>query len=341
MDPLSFQKEIVSESRKTFYLINGTEPGAVALCLEAARKAVSPAFFQLNFRKYHAEELNKNGWNRLAGELATNPFGEPPRVVMVRLTEGDKFSSDASEVLTKLRPKINPATSLVMVVDSIPDERFKFFKQVVNEGLEVDCRPPVKGALPQWLVEQFASRQTKLTLDGAKAMIERVGDNALILAAEAEKLSIFPGSSVVFGPKEVQQWVSLGPTAEIYELGSPLGAGRLDKALPTLLDLLSQTDPMPLLWAVGTHFMRLLRMKSFIIAQRGQFSDQKLAAVAGVSPGMVYRLKPQLENWSLGKLKKALAALEAANRAMVTSRSAPHLILEELSVQLGLLGASR
>ncbi|MDR2442503.1 MAG: DNA polymerase III subunit delta [Deltaproteobacteria bacterium] len=341
MDVKSFQNEIASAARRTFYMVNGNEPMAVAACVEAAKKAVLPSFFQLNWRQYYAEDLNKGGWARLGSELATNPFGGPPRIIMIRIGENDKFPAEANEVLTRVRPKINPTNTLLLVVDSIPDERFKFFKDVIKEGLEVDCRPPVKEAFNKWLIDQFAARGVKLTKDGAKTMIDRLGDNPSILIGEAEKLSLFPGSKVVLGAKEVQQWVSLGPTAEIYELGLPLGSGQLERALPILMDLLSQNDPIPLLWAIGTHFMRLLRLKSFILANDGQVSEQRLAAAAGVSPGMLYRMRPQLDSWSFGRLKEALKALENANRALVTSRSSPAIILQELVVHLGCLGDSR
>jgi hypothetical protein len=50
-------------------------------------------------------------------------------------------------------------------------------------------------------------------------------------------------------------------------------------------------------------------------------------------------LRPQVESWTMPRLKKAMRALLDSQRALVTSRAPKTLIFEELAVKLGLLGA--
>jgi DNA polymerase-3 subunit delta len=337
MDPFSFEREIASPDRRAFYVIVGDEPTGLATCLKAAKAAVDPDFFQMNYRQRHAEDLNKAGWGALEGELAAHPFGRPPRVVVVRVGVSDKFPSEAAAELARIKPRINPDATLCVFFDAVPDARLKFFKDAAKEGLEVDCLPPEARDLPRWLIGRFRARGAVLTPEGARAVIERAGTDIGVLEGEAEKLSIFPGGEGPIGPAEAARWVSLSPTAEIYELGGPLGAGRLDQALSTLLDLSSHAAPMSLIYMVGTHFLRLLALQSRLQAAGGRLGDQVLADAASVKPGQLRHLRPQLERWTMGRLKEAMAALEGAHRAMVTSPAGQKIVLEELAVRLGVL----
>jgi DNA polymerase-3 subunit delta len=246
-----------------------------------------------------------------------------------------------SEILLSIKNRGNPSTTLVIVSESDPDGRLKFFKEIAKEGLEVDCRPPTGRELPAWLIGRFRAKGATLTMDGARAIIERAGEDIGVLEGEAEKLSLFPGPEAgPVGPAEAERWVSLGPTAEIYELGSPLGAGRLDRGLSTLMDLLRADFPMKLIYPIGTHFRRLLALKAVQRARGSDLDDQALAAAIGVKAAMIRFIRPQLASWTLPRLKEAVAALEEAHRAFVTSRLSQDMILQALAVKLGVLAGA-
>jgi DNA polymerase III delta subunit len=337
MKPLDFEKQISSPQRKSFYLIVGGEPNALRRCVEAARKAVNPNFMHFNYRQYVVEDLAKSGgWHRLRVEAATNPFGPPPRMILVRVNEDEKLSAEAQGIFTEIKNAKNPSVTVVLAFDSPPDGRVKFYKEVAGEGLEVDCRAPVKAALLKWLIEQFKQRQCELTNDGARAMIERLGTHPGLLLGEVEKLSIYPGPKTTFGVKEVKELVPFGLTAEIYELGVPVGEGRLSVAIPTLLELLGKVDPLPLTYALATHFRRLIHLKSLLLVQPDS-SNSELASATGVHSFKIAEFINQLSYWSMERLKKALSAIQASNMALVTSRASPVIVLQELVVKLGLM----
>jgi DNA polymerase-3 subunit delta len=341
MEVTQFETEISSPERKPFYLVAGGEPSATRCCLEAARKAVSPAMFQLNYRQYHVEELNKTSWKRLGQDLLANPFGQPPKIVVLLLTENEKLTAENLETISKLRPRIIGNATLVLILEGTPDARLKFYKEVAKEGLEVDCRIPDRHGLPKWLMERLRERGLSASPDVARAMIDRIGPNPGVLLSEADKLALYPGTQGSLSLSHIRSFVSLGPTAEIYELGNPLGQGRLEKAIPTLLDLLEKNDPMPLIYAVGTHFRRLLRMAVILEANGGRASDEELAKAASMSSLQARRFREQLDLWTLASLMEALRAIEDAQRTMVTSGLPASLVLEALSVKLGCLALGR
>ncbi|MDR1545382.1 MAG: DNA polymerase III subunit delta [Deltaproteobacteria bacterium] len=332
-----FEKEMASAQRRPFYCIFGGDPSAVRRAVEAARRVVAPAYRSLNYRQFAWDELGKGGMERVVLEAAANPFGEPPRVALVRFSEDEKVTAEALEPLVKMLKKPNPSSTVVLAFSGAPDARFKLFKDAVKTGCDVDCRVPDKRDLPAWLEDRFAERGATLTSEGAKAIIERMGDNLGALLGEADKLSLWPGGQTRLGPAQVRELVSLGPTAEIYELGQPLGAGRLDEALPTLLDLLEKNNARPLLWAVGTHFRRLLRLKAMLDASQGRVGNGELASEMGVQVFAVNRLRAQAERWSWARLKKALAAIGETHRLLVTSPVGDAMALQALAAKLGSL----
>lgn len=337
MEPEAFEREIRSPERKSFYLVLGVEPSAVSRCLDAAKAAVDPGFLQMNFRHYRADDLNKSGWSRLEADVTVNPFGPPPKVLVVRVASQDKFSAETSEIMRRVKAKINKLSTLVFFCEDIPDVRLKFFKELAKEGGEVNCRAPEGNELPKWLIGRFRARGATLTMDGARTIIERAGDDLRMLECEAEKLSIYPGQDFPIDSKVAASLVSLGPTAELYELGAPLGEGRLDKALPRLFDLLETMPLMRIIYAIGTHFTRLLAVKSLEAARGRELDDQAIASAAKINIYAVRHLRPQLAKWTLPMLKEAIAALEEAHRALFSSKAGGDLILQSLAVKLGVL----
>ena len=237
--------------------------------------------------------------------------------------------------LTRLKSRINPAVTLVLFIESVPAN--KVFKELAEEGREVDCRTPSGPDLIPWLIGRFAAKGAVITPEGARAMIDRAGGDPGVLEGEAEKLSLFPGADGPIGPAEVRRWVSLSPTAEIYELGTPLASGRLGEALPTMMDLLGQASPISLMYPLGAHFRRLLKLQSLIQARGGEIDDQALAAACGVKIGFMRYARPQLRIWTMGRLKMAMAAIAQAHKDLVTVRADGRMVFQELVVKLGVL----
>jgi DNA polymerase-3 subunit delta len=350
-----FEIEITSPQRKPFYVVVGDDPSAVHRCLEAARKAVDPALYQLNYRQYGLEALKKStskrsaqesevasgrddlktvAWVRMTQELTTNPFGKPPRIVLILLSENENPSAEVLEKLLNFRPLIVRSATLILMQRSAPDARLKFFKTVQKDGLLVDCQLPSRANLPNWLVAKFKEQGLRIGPDAVRAMIDRIGSNPGILLSEIGKLAVYPGPSVIITKEHIRTLVSLGSTSAIFELGSPLATGRLEKAVPILMDLLAANDAIPITSALGTHFRQLTHIKVIIEAKNGWVSDEELAAATGVNQYRLKLFREQLELWTLPRLREAMAAIVECQRTLVTSSMTRDLPLQALVVKL-------
>ncbi|MDR0354319.1 MAG: DNA polymerase III subunit delta [Deltaproteobacteria bacterium] len=332
-----FIKELSSPRRKPFYLVFGGDPAATRLCLETARNVVDPSFAAFNYRQFSLEELEKSKWKQLTSELISCPFGPAPKIVVLLVNETEKPSADGLESLGKLRPRINSASTLIMILQGKADERFKFFKDVAKEGVDVDCRAPDKANLPGWLIARFKDQGLKIDPDTARFMIDRIGQNPGALLNEVAKLAVYPGPEKPINVKDISSFVCHGPTAEMYELGAPLAEGKLQTALPILSDLLETSAPLVILKALGTYFFKMIRVKAILDETEDKATNAALSSGSGAHPFQVKRIRSQLEHWSLPALKTALEALEETQRAMVTSSAPPELALQALAVKLACL----
>jgi DNA polymerase III delta subunit len=148
---------------------------------------------------------------------------------------------------------------------------------------------------------------------------------------------LYPGTEVNITNKDINELVCFGPTAEVYELAQPLGQGKLETALPILMDLLERTAIMPLLYALGTYFRRLLRIKAVIESAKSWVSDEELVTATENSLYNVQQARPQADRWSMAKLRKVSLILEETQRTIVTSPLPPELVFQAMVIKIGCL----
>jgi DNA polymerase III delta subunit len=336
MDVNVFEREIVSPQRKPFYLIAGGDPSAVSRCLEAARRAVSPALFELNYRQYGLEELIKFP-GRFEGDLLANPMGKPPKIVVLALDPNDKLKAENLAFLSALKPKISRNVTLLLVVNGTIDNRLKFFKEISQAGLIIDCQAPTIYNLPNWLIGKFKEKGLRLGREAAALMIDRAGTSLGVLLSEIEKLAIHPGPSVVISTEHIRTLVSLSSTARIVELSSPLAKGRLDKALPIMTDLLETASPVGIIMVLASHFEQLFRLKVVMEASGGQAPDALLCAESGLAPNQIKYYREEIAFWSLATISQAHSVIQDYLRSVLAGQSPGPVTLSALAIKLASL----
>ena len=327
MTPAQFIKEIKSPARRPLYVVSGGEPSAVADCLAAAFEAVDEGFRDFN---HQVLELAAGQAGRLCGEAGTMPFFVEPRVIVAK---NPPWGGEDWNALADYLEDPNPAATVVMVVDK-PDARLRFFKKVKAAGAEVEAKTPKGAALTKWLVERFEERGVSINQEAARLIIERAGQELPALLGEAEKLSLYLGQGGRVTPELVRELVSLTPDANVFELGEALGRRDFKTALAVLLELLATEHHLPVLAMMVRHFRIMLQIKTRQ-ASRGQSrlgADQ--ASELGLHPFVLEKTQSQAASWSWEELSSALAALENAHRALVTTSTDPQAVLENLVLTL-------
>ncbi|MDR2140576.1 MAG: DNA polymerase III subunit delta [Deltaproteobacteria bacterium] len=325
MEVSQFIEEVGGPARRPFYLAVGADPQAQNKVIQAARSVVNPDFFDFNFQSFKTDDVD---WGQILESASTGPFFLPPRVVIIKR---EKYLPAELDRLARYLEKPHPDNIVVLIAEN-PGEKQKFFKDQADLGLEVNCRAPQKSELPGWLVKQATALGCQLTLDGARSMVERIGENLYLLLGELEKLSIYPGPGTPITAREIRALVSLTPTAAIYELGDPLANQNVPAAIQALLDLEENSSSFSLLYTVGNHFLRLVKFK--ISLETANPESLSGPAPLGYKPYYFNNLRSQVSKWPWARLAEALTAIHQAHRTMITVSTSQSAILEELSLSL-------
>jgi len=189
-------------------------------------------------------------------ELWTLPFFSKMRLVIVE---------DADVFITKHRKDLEtyvekPSRSGILLFQSkqwLATTRLA--KLVEKCGLAIDCSGPREGELAGWLVQLAGTRdQVHLDPDAARLLVELIGPEVGILAAEVEKLAVYAGDSRHIERQDVAKLVGAGRVETIWNSldAATSGQGRL--ALEHLDTLLAAGEfPTPLLAAMSANLLKI------------------------------------------------------------------------------------
>ena len=174
-------------------------------------------------------------------ELRTLAFFSSRRVVLVE---------DADPFVTRYRTELEayvqaPSQNgvLALLVKTWPSNT-KLAKLVEKSGLALDCSSPNEKDLVPWLIQLAATKhEAQLDSSAAKLLVELVGAEVGILAAEIEKLSVYVGSGGRIERDDVSRMVGAGRIETVWKVLDAATLGDAALAVRHLDDLLASGEP--------------------------------------------------------------------------------------------------
>jgi DNA polymerase-3 subunit delta len=172
-------------------------------------------------------------------ELRMLPFFTSRRIVVI--DEADPF-------VTKYRREIEAHVEapkgdgiLVLMLKSLPSNT-RLSRLIDESGLALDCNSPPEKDLAAWLMEFAAKFQTHLDPDAAGLLLELVGADVGILAAEVEKLAVYVGASGRVRRADVSKVVEAGRIETVWHILDAATTGQAAAAIKHLDDLLASGE---------------------------------------------------------------------------------------------------
>jgi DNA polymerase-3 subunit delta len=255
---------------------------------------------------FRGDETN---WTRVVEAARTGSLFAARRAVVVR--NADALKGDGEEMVGYLEDP-SPDVSLILLTVK-PDKRKTVWKRLM-EGATVVPAEPLKGrALRARVAERVRQRRLPLRDDGLEELLERVGQDLRRLMGELDKLEAF-GSAAPLSAENVAAVLGRGMAPPLYRLGDAFASRRGRETLEILQSLLEEGEvPLKVL---GT-FHRSLRQVRGALALRGSRSArEELVSRLGVLPFKVGDVLEASRRWSEEDLRRAFAALDAADRRM-------------------------
>lgn len=254
MDALEWLRDPSKEPIRPVYTVFGDDSYLIRESIAAIARTVLP------------EEDLEAGMSRFTGatttlasvldEVSTLPFFSRRRLVVV--DEADTFVTKHRKDLEAYVGAPSRSGSLLLQVKQWPATT-RLAQLVEKAGLAINASAPRESELASWVIELARSRfGTRLAADGAKLLVELVGPEAGLLAAEVEKLAVYAGESKKIERDDITKLVGGGRVEKIWSVLDAATTGKGSVALEQLENILGDGEhPVGLLAAMSTSLLKV------------------------------------------------------------------------------------
>ena len=331
MNALDWLRETGEQPIRAVYTVYGDDSYLIRESITAVARKVLP------------DDDREAGTSRFSGpattlatvldEVCTLPFFSRRRLVIVE---------DADPFVTKYRKDLeayvtNPSITgtLLLQVKQWPATT-KLAQLVENSGLAINASAPREKELVSWLTELARTRfDVQLTADGARLVVELVGPEAGLLAAEIEKLAVYAGDSRRIERADITRLVGGGRVETIWKTLDAVTTGQARLALEHLDNLLAAGEqPTPMVAAMSAS---LLKTHHAGRLRAARISLDEACRIAGIPAFAVDKTRKQHAHLGPRRVDQLPATLLQADLDLKGgSMLDPRTILEILLVRLSL-----
>lgn len=278
-------------------------------------------FWKKSFQEKHGEynlsviDGVKETANSLISECEAMPFlGEKRLIVIEGLPPamGDKI--DEKKVNAILRFLENaPETSVIVFVNSKPDKRTKFYKQLLKTATVEEFKPIDTEELNAWVLREIQERKGKILPSATLYLIEKTGNNLWSLHNEIDKLLAYAGEKPI-SENDIENLVTPFYDVNVFKLTDCIGAKKAKEAIEMLNKLVdSGNSSMQIFNLIIRQFRIFLQ-----IEEMKTQSPSNIASALKLHPFVVQSSLKQLKAFSKNELLKAYKDLLKIDEKMKT-----------------------
>ena len=318
------------------YLFYGEESYLREYYLGVLRKTLVPAEFEeFNYHRMEGKDLSIQ---TLADAVEAMPMLAERTLVEVTDLDLFKLNEDQREKLIALLNDIPPYCCIVFVYDTIeykPNRTMKKLMKAVTDHLEtVEFRPASGSELTAWIARRFRALGKDIDRQTAEYLIFTCGDLMTGLVPEIQKIASYAKGAAVT-QKDIDAVADPVLSAEVFKLSDAVVQGKSDQAAAILGDLLKmQTDPIPILAALGSQLRRLYTARMAIDSGKGKEWLMELWGMKYDYPARA--LLAAARNTTVDWCADAVRQCQALDQRMKSQRGAdPAGELKLLLVRLG------
>jgi DNA polymerase-3 subunit delta len=329
---LDWLRDAAGQPVRPVYAVYGNDHYLVRESIAAVSRAVFP------------ESEDEAAVSRFAGaqaaladvrdELFTLPFFSRRRLVIVE--EADTFVTKHRKELEAYAERPSSSGHLILQVKQWTSTT-RLAKLVDKVGLAIGCNPlPEKQAqkVVSWLTQYARTRcEAQLEPAAANLLVELVGLEIGILAAEVEKLAVYAGDAKRIERADVARMVDAGRVETVWKALDAATTGQAQSALELLDNLLAAGEaPVMLLAAMSASLLK--------VHHAGRLRGARLALdeacrIAGVPPFAVEKTGRQHAHLGPHRVAQLPSMLLRADLDLKGGSSAePRVVLERLLVGL-------
>jgi DNA polymerase-3 subunit delta len=320
----SFSSYFNHTLEESLFVIYGEERYFFNMLLEKIEDAVfkNKADKDLNYHVFYGTESSISD---ILSACLSFPMLADHKLVVIK--EFDKLPVFDKDSFLKYISNPQPSTILVLIADKFGGN--KFYNDILNQAVSVNCKNLSNGEVYQWSVERFKAAEIKSNKESIAFLIENIGPNLSRLDLEIEKIINFLGSDQLLTIEIVSQITGFAREVNIFNFQKVLAVKDLKTGLKIGYHLLEQGQSMAaILPMVFIFFRRVWIVKQLI--NRNNSQNEILEMLGGTSYS--YRdIFASHGNFSYQHLELIFEKLLEAELQLKTSQKSPESILTILS----------
>ncbi|HSX16675.1 MAG TPA: DNA polymerase III subunit delta [Patescibacteria group bacterium] len=241
----------------------------------------------------------------MRGGAASLPFLTARKLIVLR--EPSKQKAFA-EQLPDILKDVADTTDLIIVEPKL-DKRLSYYKTLKKETDFREFADLDANGLAHWAAGYAKERGGTLSATDARVLVDRIGPNQQLLAAEVEKL-------VAYDPQVSKQAIELlvepMPQSTVFELLDAAFAGRAARALALYKEQRAlKVEPQAIIAMLAWQLHVLA-----LVASAGTRTADAIAREGKINPYVVRKTQGLTHNLSLEQVKRMIADLLTLDRKM-------------------------
>ena len=293
---------------KPVYLITGGDRPKIQRALRRLRDRIGDDAVEL------LTANDAGGEDAVAACNSMGLLGAGRRLVIVE--DVDRWKAADVKTVTAYLAAPAPDTVLALIAPELKKDS-ALVKACAKAG-DVLVYDVAKRRLPEWVSKQFADRGVKVDPEGARLLVEIVGEDPEELASEVDKIATWAGGEPV-GPREIERLAAGCAEVPGYELTDAWGRRDLPAALSACQSLLERSgDPasrtVPSL--IGLLVAHVGRVRDCQVLAAEGLSAREAAARLKRHPFYVEKLYAQARNYGPDELREAVVRLAQLDHAV-------------------------
>ena len=246
------------------------------------------------------------------------PFLSGRRIVVLEAGLGSLRSKADRDEFLALLGSVPASTALIIIEPEVLKPDHWLLNWAGNQGESVSRKAmplPRGGALVKWVVEYTRKNGGEMTFQAAQHLVNLVGDDNRLAAAEADKLMAYVGYGRSVEVDDVDLLTAPVPQADIFDMVDALGARNGRVALNLLQDLLATRDAFQLFGMIVRQ-VRLLLLAKELVAER--LPQSAAAKALGVSDYVASKIAVQAANFDAAALENLYFRLDEIDHRIKT-----------------------
>jgi DNA polymerase-3 subunit delta len=265
-------------------LLHGPDPQLLDDALAAATRGLfrDASEAALGREVFDGTEVSVDDVVRAASTL---PFMSAMRLVAVRRCQA--LPAKGADALAAYARNPNPSTALLLLADeslaASRDRRDHWLLGAVPAAAGVALATREGRSAEAWLRQRAEAEELTVSEEGARLLVQWVGDDSATLLGEARKAALAGGpDNRTVGVKEVTAVVGEHRLSSVFDLTRAVQRREAGTALGTLDRLLATEEPMRLLALLTADVRATLTVAD--LAARGQGTEQIARVVRKPAP---------------------------------------------------------